>query len=142
MMKLERDCATAGHWTEQNYLRIFDGSTTRLCLVVEGAAAVLGFIVVSSVGDEWEVENIAVGQEARRRGVGSRLVSEFMERARARGAASVFLEVRESNGPARTLYEKYAFVEAGRRKGYYSGPVEDAVLYRRELTGDGDRAIG
>jgi ribosomal-protein-alanine N-acetyltransferase len=43
----------------------------------------------------------------------------------------VFLEVRESNSAARTLYEKAGFEATGLRKSYYANPVEDAVLYRR-----------
>jgi len=37
--------------------------------------------------------------------------------------------VRESNWASRRLYEKHGFRETGRRRGYYRGPVEDAVLY-------------
>ena len=47
-----------------------------------------------------------------------------------RGAKAVFLEVRESNYAARALYEKWAFVESGRRRRYYQDPNEDAILYR------------
>ena len=48
--------------------------------------------------------------------------------ARGRGAAAVFLEVRESNQAARALYEKWAFLESGRRPRYYKDPEEDAIL--------------
>jgi len=52
---------------------------------------------------------------------------------RAEGAESIFLEVRESNLAARSFYQDSAFVESGRRKGYYSDPQEDAVVYRFQL---------
>jgi [ribosomal protein S18]-alanine N-acetyltransferase len=94
---------------------------------------VLGFIVVGNVGAEWELENIAVAANARRRGLAARLMNEFMDVARGRGADNIFLEVRESNHAARALYNKWAFVETGRRKNYYSEPVEDAVVYRFEF---------
>ena len=35
---------------------------------------------------------------------------------------------------ARALSEKWAFIEDGRRKSYYSDPQEDAILYRLPLT--------
>jgi ribosomal-protein-alanine N-acetyltransferase len=44
----------------------------------------------------------------------------------------VYLEVRESNAPARALYAAHGFQEAGRRKEYYRRPVEDAVVLRRD----------
>jgi ribosomal-protein-alanine N-acetyltransferase len=79
---------------------------------------------------EWEIENIAVAGAARRRGLGTRLMGELMQRARAAEANQIFLEVRESNHAARSLYEKWAFEAAGRRKNYYQKPVEDAIVYR------------
>ena len=42
----------------------------------------------------------------------------------------MFLEVRESNAAARTLYEKAGFEQTGRRHSYYTSPLEDAILYR------------
>ena len=89
---------------------------------------VVGFIIGRQVGDEWEIENIAVTGTARRRGLGSRLVGELLDLARSRGGKSVFLEVRESNRAARSLYEKWAFIEVRRRKTYYQNPAEDALV--------------
>ena len=135
MMKLEKRAATAGHWSREQYEKAMNpGSPDRqsLVLVVELEGAVAGFLVARSVGAEWEIENVAVAGPARRRGLGERLVREFLDRARSQGAASVFLEVRESNRAARMLYEKWAFVESGRRKRYYRDPDEDAILYRLE----------
>ncbi len=109
---------------------MFDaGSPERLALVLE-EAEVVAFIVARGVGSEWEIENLAVAGRVQRRGLGSRLLGEFLNRLRARGPESVFLEVRESNQAARALYEKWAFVESGRRKAYYRDPAEDAVQYR------------
>jgi [ribosomal protein S18]-alanine N-acetyltransferase len=102
----------------------------RTALVVEQDGSVSGFIVGRLVDDEWEIENIAVTGAARRRGLGSRLVGELLDLVRSRGGKSVFLEVRESNRAARSLYEKWAFVEVGRRKMYYQNPPEDALLLK------------
>jgi ribosomal-protein-alanine N-acetyltransferase len=51
-------------------------------------------------------------------------------RAESQAARAILLEVRESNLPARGLYEKHGFHVHGRRRAYYQRPVEDAVLYR------------
>jgi len=91
---------------------------------------VRGFIAGKGLGEEWEIENIAVAEPARRRGLGTRLLGEFLDLARSRGANMIFLEVRESNVGARRLYEKWAFVETGRRKLYYREPEEDAITYQ------------
>jgi ribosomal-protein-alanine N-acetyltransferase len=97
---------------------------------VEQSGSVVGFIVGRQVADEWEIENIAVTGSARRCGLGSRLVGEFLDLVRGRRGKAVFLEVRESNRAARSLYEKWAFLEVGRRKMYYQDPAEDALLLK------------
>jgi ribosomal-protein-alanine N-acetyltransferase len=107
----------------------------RTALVVEQAGSVAGFIVGRQVAEEWEIENIAVTGAARRCGLGSRLVGELLDYIRSRGGKTVFLEVRESNRAARALYEKWAFIEMGRRKAYYQNPAEDALILKFELGG-------
>jgi len=131
MLELEQHAATAAHWTMADYERIFsETSVRRVALVLEQKEKVAGFVVARVVGEEWELENIAIAGPARRHGLGTRLVGELLDLARHQGAAAIFLEVRESNHAARSLYEKWAFVESGRRAGYYESPVEDAVLYK------------
>ena len=134
LMTLERQAATAAHWVQSDYDRLFDpAGPTRLCLVIEEAGRIEGFLVALRAGAEWELENVVVAEGVRHRGVASRLLKELLDRAKAHGAEAVFLEVRESNMPARLLYEKWAFVESGRRKQYYREPLEDAISYRLRL---------
>ena len=94
---------------------------------------IIASLVAQRVDTEWELENIVVAEQFRRRGIGRRLLTEFMEHARYQNGKAVFLEVRESNQNARALYGKLGFETAGVRKAYYSNPLEDAVLYRRGL---------
>lgn len=144
LVEIASHSVTAAQWNQAEYLKLFSidepeaqsqgeaGSKTqpqsRTALVVEQEAQVVGFIIARQVKDEWEIENIAVTGAARRRGLGSRLVGELLDLARSRGGKSVFLEVRESNRAARSLYEKWAFIEVGRRKTYYQNPAEDALV--------------
>ena len=133
MLTLERQSDTAAHWSQEQYEKAvqFEG---RIVLVVEDDAAVAGFLVGRRLDGEWEVENVAVAGTGRRHGLGTRLVGEFLNRARSASAQSIYLEVRESNRAARRLYEKCSFVESGRRKRYYRAPEEDAVLYRLDFS--------
>ena len=90
----------------------------------------LGFLVALHVAPEWELENIVVDPSARRRGVGKQLMDALLSAAHQTNCEAVFLEVRESNAAARTLYEKAGFEQTGRRKSYYNNPEEDAIMYR------------
>jgi ribosomal-protein-alanine N-acetyltransferase len=131
MMALEKHAATAAHWSQEQYEKVLSGTSE--VLVLEDGPAILGFLVGRRIDSEWEIENVAIAGHERRRGWGTRLVAEFLNQARAQGAKSIFLEVRESNQAARSLYEKLAFRENGRRKRYYREPEEDAILYHLDL---------
>lgn len=105
-----------------------------LCFVlVEGDA---GFILGRAVAGEAELLTLAVAPEARRRGLGRKLVARFVYQARLRGAEAAFLEVAEDNAAARALYARCGFAESGRRRGYYRKPdggAVDAVVMLRGL---------
>ena len=135
IMQLERQAATAGHWTEDQYRQAFRrGGATRLVLISEDEeTSPVGFLVARHLAPEWELENIVVAPPARRKGLGKRLLEALLVAATKTSCAAVFLEVRESNVPARTLYEKTGFQQTGRRKSYYTNPSEDAILYRLSL---------
>lgn len=94
----------------------------------------IGYCVAWTIGDQAELGNVAVMEAERGRRIGRLLVETALARVKERGAAECFLEVRESNLHARTLYEKCGFRMIGRRKNYYSKPVEDALVLKKDLT--------
>ncbi|NJM81341.1 MAG: GNAT family N-acetyltransferase [Tabrizicola sp.] len=104
-----------------------------LCFALTEAEA---FLIGRAVAGEAELLTLAVAPQARRRGLGARLVTRFLYQARLRGAGEAFLEVAETNQPARSLYARTGFSEAGRRRGYYRSPggqPVDALVLRRSL---------
>lgn len=95
-----------------------------------------GFILMRTVADEAEILTLAVRPAARLRGLGAELVQQGAAQAAARGATRVFLEVAEDNAPARALYARAGFAEAGRRPRYYAradGSRRDALLLALDL---------
>lgn len=145
ILALERTSASAAHWTEAQYQSFFQNEkagsvSNNLVLLIEqnsaltkSESALLGFLVAHCIDREWELENIAIAPDARRKSLATRLVEELLRHARRANGEAVFLEVRESNYAARALYEKLDFTQTGRRKAYYQNPPEDAILYRRAL---------
>jgi ribosomal-protein-alanine acetyltransferase len=87
-------------------------------------------VVALDAADEGEILNLAVAPAGRRNGLGRALVQHILEALTARGVRQVYLEVRESNAPARALYAAQGFKEVGRRQQYYRRPVEDAIVLR------------
>jgi ribosomal-protein-alanine N-acetyltransferase len=133
LVEIARHSVTAAQWQESQYTSLVadqEGSAS-VALVIEEDGLILGFLAGRRlVGDEWEIENVAIHGEARRRGLGSHLLGEFLNMVRRSGGSEIYLEVRESNRAARALYEKWAFVEAGRRQKYYQDPSEDALILK------------
>jgi [ribosomal protein S18]-alanine N-acetyltransferase len=130
LMSIEREAEAASHWSVEQYQTAVAQNTRRRVVVIESASTILGFVVVHAITQEWEIENIAVAESARRKGLGSQLVRESLHLARRQGAQEIFLEVRESNVAARALYERSGFAQSGQRRGYYQEPEEDAIVYR------------
>jgi ribosomal-protein-alanine N-acetyltransferase len=134
---LEQQEERAAHWSEREYAALFaPDAPTRIALVVVdemSPAQIHGFVIARCSGNDSEIENVVVARERQQLGIGTRLIQEVLLRAHSGGATSVLLEVRESNLAARRLYEKLGFSEQGRRKGYYSSPIEDALVLRKSL---------
>jgi ribosomal-protein-alanine N-acetyltransferase len=150
MMKLGIQGPGAAQWSQQQYERLFaeednQAQSERFAWVAEKeggkrAAGIpeekselLAFLVAHRIDTEWELENLVVDKNARRRGIATLLLGELIAGARALRGSSIFLEVRDSNQRARSLYRKAGFAEAGLRKSYYTGPTEDAIICRLRL---------
>ncbi len=101
--------------------------------VLEDETGVIGFTVTWNVAGDIQLNNIGVRREARRRGMGSLLMSHIvMTAAEAGGTGKIYLEVSEANSAARMFYSAHGFTETGRRKHYYDGI--DAILMERGVT--------
>ena len=95
--------------------------------------ALLGFIAARLTLDELHINNVAVRAGHRRRGLGRALLHEALRRGARVGAKWAVLEVRASNDAALGAYSALGFEVVGRRRGYYSAPLEDALVMGRSL---------
>ncbi len=119
-------------WPAEAFDSLIGRSHARLQVAVDAHDVILGYCVILRALDEGEVANIATSSAARGRGVGGALLDEALAHGDSTGVASMFLEVRVSNAPARALYESRGFRLVGRRRGYYQRPDEDALVLRRD----------
>jgi [ribosomal protein S18]-alanine N-acetyltransferase len=131
MLALEKRVPSAAHWPESAYQAIFNpDAPDRIALVLENQSQQLrGFVIARVCSKDCELENIVVDELSRLRGFGRILMQSLIATATVRRTERVSLEVRESNHAARSLYESCGFTLSGRRRGYYTGPNEDAVMY-------------
>ncbi len=95
---------------------------------------VLGYCVFRSLGDEGELQRIAVEPESQGQGIARKLMEVMVTLARMKGVRQMSLEVRESNRRARNLYESCGFSQEAVRRGYYHNHKEDAlIMWNRQI---------
>jgi ribosomal-protein-alanine N-acetyltransferase len=110
-------------------------SFSRVALTREAPPRVAGYCIAWIAFEHVHIQNVAVHPEHRRCGLGRVLVLQALEEGRSRGATAALLEVRRSNAAAQNLYHRLGFEETGTRRDYYSQPREDALIFRKELSG-------
>jgi [ribosomal protein S18]-alanine N-acetyltransferase len=98
-----------------------------------GSIGPIGIFSGEIVIDELQIDNIAVSEQYRRKGIGRALLNFALTMAARQGARSATLEVRSENSSARSFYERERFRLVGLRKGYYATPTDDALLLSREI---------
>ena len=113
-------------WSEKALELLCTDGGFGVVLMQEGRA--LAYAGMQVVLDEGAITNVATHPEYRRRGLGAQLFEALFLEARRRGVRAVTLEVRVSTQPAIALYEKFGFATVGRRKRFYTAPVEDAFV--------------
>jgi [ribosomal protein S18]-alanine N-acetyltransferase len=121
-------------WSEGAFTgALLRGAGERVALLRDVGPEIVGFCVWQEVAGEAHVHNVAIAPGRRGQGLGRRLLSVCLGMAASRGARRAFLDVRQGNAPARALYARLGFLEAGRRTAYYTEPVEDALLLAADL---------
>ena len=129
--ELERVCFS-DPWSENSISSELNNPLS-YWLVAEDNGVIAGYVGSQSVLDAADMMNIAVSSDYRRQGIGQALIESLVAHLLQKNVIALLLEVRVSNIPAITLYEKLGFEQVGRRRGYYHNPREDALILRKEL---------
>ena len=136
VLAVERQ-AFSDPWSRESFVRVLANPAVFFgCARRADDSELLGYVVAWFAADEAEIANLAVAPAFHGTGIGRRLLDSALAEARARGARTVYLEVRDSNARARRLYGSRGFEEIGRRRRYYRKPEEDAIVLRRRLDED------
>jgi ribosomal-protein-alanine N-acetyltransferase len=116
--------------------QVTDAESPREVATIGDDGRVVGYVVADVVPNHGDgighVKDLAVAEECRGEGVGTRLLSGSLRELAAQGAGSVKLEVRRSNDAARSLYEQFGFEHHGTVPRYYENG-EDALVMVREF---------
>jgi len=102
---------------------------TRTHLVASDAGVIIGHGGIMHVLDEVHLTTVAVAPDRQGSGLATRLILALLDSATAAGSTAITLEVRAANRRAQRLYSRFGFVPSGVRRGYYSDPADDAIIF-------------
>ena len=125
-------------WDALDFERLIGAQASfgHACVETRDPRRLLGFMLSRRAADEAEVLTVVVDPPSRKQGVARRLMQANIDALSRTGVKSLFLEVGETNAPARRLYAGLGFAEVGRRQGYYrteGAPPATALILRRAI---------
>ncbi|MFW5487460.1 MAG: ribosomal protein S18-alanine N-acetyltransferase [Desulfovibrio sp.] len=129
---LEKVCFTFP-WTEEQ-LRVGVREQVVHVLGIWKNKRLIAYCSFYIAAEQADIVNIAVLPEFRRKGLGNNLLKGVLQYAARIGIERMFLEVRESNDAARTLYRSNGFTQVGLRAKYYPDNGEDALVMALDLS--------
>ncbi len=133
-------------WTPQGYESEMQRADAVILIAQDEPGQIVGFIAGRLVAasnepqeGSAEIYNIGTRASFRNIGVGSELLTQFLNACRRRGVSQVWLEVRASNEPGIAFYRVHGFVRTGTRRNFYAAPVEDAEVMYLQLKDRGNQ---
>lgn len=122
-------------WTMKDFADTLElDDTFNYVAQVEENGEIAGYCLCYQSVDEGDIANVAVKESMRRQGIAKKMLLHAIRCGRERGIKKLFLEVRISNVPAIALYRSLGFEVVGKRRNYYTDPVEDAWVMLLELS--------
>lgn len=116
------------HWSRESFFNELSNELARYYCAFDENDTLIGYAGTWQILEEAHLTNIAVSPDFRRKKVGESLLATVIHDSRKNGVKYITLEVRVSNSPAISLYEKYGFKSLGTRKAYYQNNNEDALI--------------
>lgn len=139
VVDLDQQCF-GGLWTLDGYRRELDSPNSEILVIQpqvqapDRASRLVGLGCYWAILEEAHLTILAIAPDYQGQGLGQALLWALLASAQRRGLERATLEVRASNQAALSLYQKYGFTEAGRRRRYYPDTQEDAlILWRGKL---------
>ncbi|MEM0981094.1 MAG: ribosomal protein S18-alanine N-acetyltransferase [Cyanobacteria bacterium P01_H01_bin.58] len=136
VVDLDQACFN-GLWSSAGYQREVDSPNSDLLLLQTASTSdksqVIGIGCLWAILDEAHITVLGIAPTYRRQGLGQWLLLQLLQQAHARQLTHATLEVRVANQAAQTLYRRYGFKTAGKRRGYYADGEDALILWRGGL---------
>jgi ribosomal-protein-alanine N-acetyltransferase len=128
--EIDKACFSAP-WSEESFRVEMEENAVAFYLAAEMDGEVIGYAGLWWLNEEGHITNVAVHPDCRGKHVATCLLDCLIDFCENEGIRAFTLEVRPTNEKAIALYEKFAFVDVGRRPRYYEDNHEDAIIMWR-----------
>ena len=118
ILKIENSLFEEDSWSRNMIFSELKKGNNKKTFLVEKNQQLIAYIMIRFSDYEYQILNLAVSKPEQRKGIGFCLLIFFLKKIPIN--SSVFLEVKESNFPAISLYNKVGFIKQYVRKRYYT----------------------
>ncbi len=108
-------------WAQKRINDLISDSQGHYVLVAKQLDSTVGYAIARFAWGKMHIWDIAVKEDMRRRGIGSKMMSRLIDHAKSKDLSEVYLEVRASNTPAVKMYQGLSFKIRFRMPGMYDG---------------------
>lgn len=116
--------------TKEEILTYFEDKNFLVLILLEGIEKA-GYLCFRLEGQEAEIDELAILDQSEGKGEATYLLNYGLSLLKKENYQTVFLEVRENNKKAISLYERTGFKQYRRRENYYL--TVSALCYKKEL---------
>lgn len=116
------------HWSKDAFYNEVSNNLAHYYCSKDENGKILSYVGVWHIFEEAHITTLAVHPEYRNMQLAQVLLIKTIEDCYKEMVKYITLEVRESNIPAISLYEKFLFESIGMRKNYYQDNGENAII--------------
>lgn len=128
VFQLEKLVHPEHHWSKESFYNELANNLASYYCVRNTENKILGYIGFWKILEEAHITSLAVHPDFRKRQLAQILLIQVIKECYSEMIKYITLEVRESNLPAISLYEKFLFESIGMRKNYYQDNGENAII--------------
>jgi len=128
VVEIEAQAYGEHHWSKSSFYDEMSNNLAKYYSAKNEDGLLIGYAGTWHIIDEGHITTIAVRKDYQRQHIGEAIITKIIEDCYKNGIKYLTLEVRESNQPAISLYQKYGFQSLGTRKGYYQDNNENALI--------------
>ncbi|MDR1794555.1 MAG: ribosomal protein S18-alanine N-acetyltransferase [Erysipelotrichaceae bacterium] len=136
LVEMERLLFGKGAWSKASFNYELTENPVSKIFLYQLNKQTVGYLGCWVLLPQIQITTLGVLPEFQNRGIGGKLLWHLEKLAKQLGVNEISLEVRISNRPAITLYQRHGFEILAKRRGYYQDNDEDAYLMVKEMDGE------